>query len=126
MIGDSGVGKTAAVQRFCTGEFHPAFASTVGLDYAIKTLALPEPAAATPSPFPGQDTDEGDGAALVDSLRPAADAGRQAVDVSAATLEVTMQLWDTSGQERFMALTRQVRPHSLVGVSQSDAQLIDE
>ena len=114
MIGDSGVGKTAAVQRFCTGEFHPAFASTVGLDYAIKTLALPEPPTAASGTCFGQDTDEGDGTALEDSLCPSAGVGRQAADASAATREVTMQLWDTSGQERFMALTRQVRQHSFV------------
>lgn len=118
VIGDSGVGKTAAVRRLCTGEFHPDFASTVGIDYAIKTLVLSgPPGAAAAADAAATDVDmetdiESDGAALVDSLKPpaAGPSGRRKV-VGAAKREVTLQIWDTSGQERYMALTRQVRPH---------------
>jgi small GTP-binding protein len=37
-IGNSGVGKTAFVIRYCKDSFNPAFFSTVGIDFQVKTL----------------------------------------------------------------------------------------
>ena len=38
MVGNSGVGKTAFVTRYCDDTFSPAFISTVGIDFRVKTL----------------------------------------------------------------------------------------
>lgn len=38
MVGNSGVGKTAFVTRYCDNTFSPAFISTVGIDFRVKTL----------------------------------------------------------------------------------------
>ena len=38
MVGNSGVGKTAFVTRYCDDCFSPAFISTVGIDFRVKTL----------------------------------------------------------------------------------------
>ncbi|XP_003389854.1 PREDICTED: ras-related protein Rab-3-like [Amphimedon queenslandica] len=38
MVGNSGVGKTAYVSRYCDDHFNPAFISTVGIDFRVKNL----------------------------------------------------------------------------------------
>ena len=38
MIGNSGVGKTAFVARYCDKHFNPAFMPTVGIDFRVKDL----------------------------------------------------------------------------------------
>jgi len=39
-IGDSGVGKTSFIQRFCTDNFKDAFAATIGVDLQVKMLNI--------------------------------------------------------------------------------------
>ncbi|XP_042912951.1 ras-related protein Rab-13-like [Parasteatoda tepidariorum] len=39
-VGDSGVGKTSILQRFCTNSFKTTYSATVGVDFQIKTLEL--------------------------------------------------------------------------------------
>jgi small GTP-binding protein len=40
LIGETGVGKTCLVRRFCQGVFPIGQASTIGVDFLIKTLEL--------------------------------------------------------------------------------------
>ena len=38
IVGNSGVGKTAFLVRYCDDSFSPSFVSTVGIDFKVKTL----------------------------------------------------------------------------------------
>ncbi|KFD58301.1 hypothetical protein M513_01064 [Trichuris suis] len=40
LIGDSGVGKTCILYRFCDDAFNTTFISTIGIDFKIKTIEL--------------------------------------------------------------------------------------
>lgn len=40
IIGDSGVGKTSILARFCDNMFSPTFISTVGIDFRIRTIEI--------------------------------------------------------------------------------------
>uniref|UniRef100_A0A8C1Q327 Calcium release activated channel regulator 2Ab n=1 Tax=Cyprinus carpio TaxID=7962 RepID=A0A8C1Q327_CYPCA len=40
LVGNSSVGKTALLRRFCDGQFHSATTATVGIDYSVRTLNL--------------------------------------------------------------------------------------
>ncbi len=39
-LGDSGVGKTSFIQRFCRDNFKETFAATVGVDLQVKMLNI--------------------------------------------------------------------------------------
>ncbi len=39
-LGDSGVGKTSFIQRFCTDNFKETFAATIGVDLQVKMLNI--------------------------------------------------------------------------------------
>ena len=39
-IGDSGVGKTSFVQRFCNNSFRESFSTTIGVDFQVKTICV--------------------------------------------------------------------------------------
>mmetsp|Transcript_11198 Transcript_11198/g.27533 ORF Transcript_11198/g.27533 Transcript_11198/m.27533 type:complete len:211 (+) Transcript_11198:329-961(+) len=41
MIGDSGVGKSALLLRFSSDMFNPNYMATIGIDFRVKTLSLP-------------------------------------------------------------------------------------
>ncbi len=38
IVGNSGVGKTAFLVRYCDNSFSPAFVATVGIDFKVKTV----------------------------------------------------------------------------------------
>lgn len=38
IVGNSGVGKTAFLVRYCDNAFSPAFVATVGIDFKVKTV----------------------------------------------------------------------------------------
>ncbi|CAF4988266.1 unnamed protein product, partial [Rotaria socialis] len=40
LIGDSGVGKTCVLLRFCDSAFSTTFISTIGIDFKIRTIDL--------------------------------------------------------------------------------------
>lgn len=40
IIGDSGVGKTNLITRFCENSFKDSYVATIGVDFKIKTLAV--------------------------------------------------------------------------------------
>lgn len=40
ILGDSGVGKTSFIQRFCTDSFKDTFAATIGVDLQVKMLNI--------------------------------------------------------------------------------------
>ncbi|KAG8438832.1 hypothetical protein GDO86_005140 [Hymenochirus boettgeri] len=40
LIGDSSVGKTSFMRRFCEGSFYPGTSATVGVDYSVKTVTV--------------------------------------------------------------------------------------
>ena len=40
LVGDSGVGKTSLIQRFCRDHFKEAFAATVGVDLQVKMIKI--------------------------------------------------------------------------------------
>ncbi|OCT88198.1 EF-hand calcium-binding domain-containing protein 4B [Xenopus laevis] len=40
LVGNSSVGKTSFLRRFCEGSFHPGTSATVGVDYSVKTVTV--------------------------------------------------------------------------------------
>jgi len=40
IIGDSGVGKTNLLTKFCEGVFKDSYVATIGVDFKLKTIAL--------------------------------------------------------------------------------------
>lgn len=40
ILGDSGVGKTSFIQRFCTDSFKDTFSATIGVDLQVKMLNI--------------------------------------------------------------------------------------
>ncbi|XP_041853618.1 EF-hand calcium-binding domain-containing protein 4B isoform X2 [Melanotaenia boesemani] len=40
LVGNSSVGKTSLLRRFCDGSFHPGSSATVGIDYSVKTITV--------------------------------------------------------------------------------------
>lgn len=38
IVGDSGVGKTSLLMRYCEGKFHTDFLSTIGVDFKVKKI----------------------------------------------------------------------------------------
>ncbi|XP_075066297.1 EF-hand calcium-binding domain-containing protein 4B [Mixophyes fleayi] len=40
MVGNSSVGKTSFLRRFCEDSFYPGSAATVGIDYSVKTVTV--------------------------------------------------------------------------------------
>uniref|UniRef100_A0A8C9R099 Calcium release activated channel regulator 2A n=1 Tax=Scleropages formosus TaxID=113540 RepID=A0A8C9R099_SCLFO len=40
VVGNSGVGKTSLLRRFCDGFFHAGTSATVGIDYIVRTLTV--------------------------------------------------------------------------------------
>ncbi|XP_047202618.1 EF-hand calcium-binding domain-containing protein 4B isoform X4 [Girardinichthys multiradiatus] len=40
LVGNSSVGKTSLLQRFCDDRFHPGTCATVGIDYSVKTITV--------------------------------------------------------------------------------------
>ncbi|XP_033638794.1 ras and EF-hand domain-containing protein-like isoform X2 [Asterias rubens] len=39
-VGDSGVGKTSLIHRFCSDTFRSAFSATIGVDFQVKTMII--------------------------------------------------------------------------------------
>ncbi|XP_071120116.1 EF-hand calcium-binding domain-containing protein 4B-like isoform X5 [Mytilus edulis] len=39
-VGDSGVGKSSFIHRFCNDNFNPTFSATIGVDFQVKSLNL--------------------------------------------------------------------------------------
>ena len=64
LLGDSSVGKTCVLLRYCDKTFQEAHLSTIGLDYRLKTMTLEN--------------------------------GKN----------IKLQIWDTAGQDRFRAITK--------------------
>ncbi|CAN9498741.1 unnamed protein product [Ophioblennius macclurei] len=40
LVGNSSVGKTSLLRRFCDGNFHSDTSATVGIDYSVKTISV--------------------------------------------------------------------------------------
>ena len=64
LLGDSSVGKTCFLLRYCDKSFQDAHLSTIGLDYRLKTMTLKN------------------------------------------NKSIKLQIWDTAGQDRFRAITK--------------------
>ena len=64
LLGDSTVGKTCFLLRYCDKTFQDAHLSTIGLDYRVKTMTLKN------------------------------------------KKNIKLQIWDTAGQDRFRAITK--------------------
>lgn len=39
-VGDSGVGKSSFIYRFCFEDFRPNFSATIGVDFQVKTIQV--------------------------------------------------------------------------------------
>ena len=64
LLGDSSVGKTCFLLRYCDKTFQDAHLSTIGLDYRLKSMTLKN------------------------------------------KKNIKLQIWDTAGQDRFRAITK--------------------
>lgn len=40
IIGDSGIGKTVLITRFCESTFKESYVATIGVDFKIKTMTM--------------------------------------------------------------------------------------
>jgi Ras-related protein Rab-8A len=40
IIGDTGVGKTNILTKYCTGQFKDSYVATIGVDFKMKTVAV--------------------------------------------------------------------------------------
>ena len=40
IIGDSGIGKTVLITRFCESTFKESYVATIGVDFKIKTMNI--------------------------------------------------------------------------------------
>lgn len=40
IIGDSGVGKTNLITRFCEDRFKDSYVATIGVDFKVKTITI--------------------------------------------------------------------------------------
>uniref|UniRef100_H3CTP9 Uncharacterized protein n=1 Tax=Tetraodon nigroviridis TaxID=99883 RepID=H3CTP9_TETNG len=40
LVGNSSVGKTSLLRRFCDDSFQPGISATVGIDYSVKTITV--------------------------------------------------------------------------------------
>ncbi len=40
IIGDSGIGKTVLITRFCESTFKESYVATIGVDFKIKTMTV--------------------------------------------------------------------------------------
>ncbi|XP_078332280.1 EF-hand calcium-binding domain-containing protein 4B-like isoform X2 [Crassostrea virginica] len=39
-VGDSGVGKSSFIHRFCNNQFNPTFSATIGVDFQVKSIVM--------------------------------------------------------------------------------------
>ncbi|MGH0171443.1 UNVERIFIED_CONTAM: hypothetical protein FKN15_061164 [Acipenser sinensis] len=114
LVGNSGVGKSSFIHRFCQGCFLSEISATVGIDYQVRSLSVDttpvalqlwDTAGQERHRLPGEESERGH-----DPRRPAAVGhGRpgEVRSLSVDTTPVALQLWDTAGQERFRSITKQ-------------------
>lgn len=86
LLGDSAVGKSSIMSRFCFDSFQANLPSTIGLDYMHRFVTVDSHGVVQ---LDDGVSDDGGG-----SLR------RRGIH------KIKVQLWDTAGQERFKAVTR--------------------
>ena len=122
-LGDSGVGKSSLLNYFTDGVFSPSFASTVGVDFKDKKLVRRRRKRPLKNDSTDNQSEDGSNVPNVDVLETdeenesnqtewREDFGEESpsfdtpLDQSQWFEErVHLQLWDTSGQERFRSLT---------------------
>lgn len=95
VVGETGVGKTAIIQRFTDGNFTEDFKATVGADFSSHWVDVPvdgPPSLSRASLDSGRFRDS-----LAALERPPA--------AGAKTRRVQLQIWDTAGQERYRSLS---------------------
>ncbi|KAG8864329.1 GTP-binding protein [Tulasnella sp. 330] len=81
LIGDSGVGKSCLLLRFCDDAWTPSFITTIGIDFKIRTIEL-------------------------DGKRIKLQIGRTGLSLQIVFLTTYhLMQWDTAGQERFRTIT---------------------
>jgi GTPase SAR1 family protein len=126
IIGDSGVGKSCLLGRFAGDAFRPEFASTVGVDFRVRTLPLPCGAVAKlqarararargrkPQRAPQEacvraTLSLGTMRSSADARAPRCCAAGALRSRAARVLHAPRraQVWDTAGQERFRSITK--------------------
>jgi GTPase SAR1 family protein len=126
IIGDSGVGKSCLLGRFAGDAFRPEFASTVGVDFRVRTLPLPcgavaklqaRASAREAASRSAHRTKRACAQTLVawddaffcgcaSTSRCAAGALRSRAARFPPPRTRRTQVWDTAGQERFRSITK--------------------
>ena len=87
LLGDSAVGKSSIMKRFCFDDFALDVPSTIGVDYMHRFVRV-------------------DSHNVVQLDRPADPLTGKLLQSASGGTRVKVQMWDTAGQERFRAVTR--------------------
>lgn len=95
VVGETGVGKTAIIQRFTDSNFTEDFKATVGADFSSHWVEVPVDGPQTFSRASLGPNGVRDSIAALE--RPSGDGGK--------TRRVQLQIWDTAGQERYRSLS---------------------
>ena len=88
LLGNSGVGKTAIVQRYDKDTFAKTHQATIGASFLSKEVALVDGAQASEFAFPSQ-----------------ASKGLNKTQAQNVARRVRLQIWDTAGEEKYRAMT---------------------
>ena len=97
LIGDSGVGKSNLLSRFTRNEFCLESKSTIGVEFATRSIQVCAWYAFEAGSPPCEAVDGGQG------LRDRLSEPGNSLQVDGKTIKA--QIWDTAGQERYRAIT---------------------
>jgi Ras-related protein Rab-7A len=100
VLGDSGVGKTCLRSQFVHHIFTNAYKATIGGDYLTTSVTIP-----TNSPSSLPNVDANTNANTNTNINTNTNDNDTVPSSSASTTKVNLQIWDTSGQERFNSIS---------------------
>lgn len=94
LIGNSGVGKTSIMNRFCINSYMPNYIDTIGVDFKTKILKL----------VPDFVNDLNNRNSKHVALKRSSSINQNHNKFDNETLRVKLQIWDTTGAQRFQSI----------------------